>query len=896
MSSRSSWRPRLTTLAEALRAAAIAGDDAAIRGLLAGRPEADRSEALAVAREIVKTETRQGLAAAGRLAPMLLLAYGVLPVSDIAKLGWRSNHLPDRVNEVLRDRSPERLVPIVDFLLDEVTDWAWPVVRPLIRDGIVPRPDRPSYTIAMLAATRRRSVADLIEADPGLLEVEAWRLFEVEGGGEDSLANHEKFFGDRWGDVFRGLAAREPAVRDRLLDLSLAALARDFATYRAGWFSRFHESLEPTDDERAHRAGAYLGLLRSRVGPTVSFATAALVRIERAGRLEPDGLLDRIGPVLAEAAAGPAKAALGLVARAGGGSAERAQRAAIVATEGLASRSPDIQRLAVATIDKLVKGPDEVVARAVAARMPDVAASQRGAATALLDRLGATGGPAGHRSVIESDSAGRAAAPAGFAVPVAAVPGPANRPPATDPSRAIVPLRSVEALIDVAVSVVEAGEPADEIERVLDAVGRLTDERDASFVRLTAAVARRARAILDRTESYPFTGFDARADIAAVILAWATGRVEETASVPSSAEPGAGAFLSARAREVAVAAAAGRRFETVAAPTHRGGWIDPATLVRRLAAGKPASRLDLVAALLRLAPEGREEALGQAARLTAEAGSVARYALGGDEAVGPTAAWWVAAARVRAPGWDDPAVEARHPRLGPDAGLVARIHLRSREPRLSWGRLSLEIEPPLVEIHPRPPGGFHVDLPTVAMLRNPPSLFAWTGRSDAAMLRWMATIRPGDREAWSALGAIAIARNIDWWSAEWANRAFLEPFVDPATPIGLQARLLLGRREGGRRARPRGRHRRTRHRRRPPRHVRAGGGADRLGGHRVRPAEPLGRLARRGGRPVRGSRSRHLGRHWPFAAGARRSPGREARPVAQAPRRAPRRARISAAG
>ena len=181
----------------------------------------------------------------------------------------------------------------------------------------MPRPDRPSYTIAMLAATRYKGAAPLIADDPGLLDAEVWRLFEVEGGGEDSLANHEKFFGDTWGDLFRDLAARDPAMRERLLDVSLAALARDFSTYRAGWFSRFHESLAPTDEERAQRTDAYLGLLRSRVGPTVSLAVAALVRIDRAGRLPPDDLLDRIGPVLGDGPAGTAKAALGLVGRAG---------------------------------------------------------------------------------------------------------------------------------------------------------------------------------------------------------------------------------------------------------------------------------------------------------------------------------------------------------------------------------------------------------------------------------------------------------------------------------------------------------------------------------------------------------------------------------------------------
>jgi len=33
--------------------------------------------------------------------------------------------------------------------------------------------------------------------------------------------------------------------------------------------------------------------------------------------------------------------------------------------------------------------------------------------------------------------------------------------------------------------------------------------------------------------------------------------------------------------------------------------------------------------------------------------------------------------------------------------------------------------------------------------------------------------------------------NIDWWEAQWQNRAYLEPLLDPATPIGPMACLLL---------------------------------------------------------------------------------------------------------
>ncbi|MEA2609916.1 MAG: hypothetical protein QOJ75_2159 [Chloroflexota bacterium] len=773
------------TPAESLRAAADAEDEGAVRALLADLSEADRAELIPIAREVMAAQLKKGIGAAGHLAPTILMAYGTLTLSEIRRLGWRASHLPRDLVDVLRHRSPERLVPIVDFLLDDIGGHgAWRVVRPLIRDGIVARPDRPSYTLAMLMGTNYTSAAQVMAEDPGLLEVEAWRLFEVEGGGDNSLANHEKFSGDPWGKVFRDLAARDPIQRERLLDLSLAALARDFATYRAGWFSRFHESLVPTDEERAMRADAYLSLLRSRVGPTVSMAVAALARIQRAGRLSSTALLDAIGPVLAEGSAGTAKTGLDLVARAGAGDPENGRTAAIVAAQALGNASADVQRAAIGLIERLAGEPDEALARAVDDRLPDVAASQRTAAAALATRLG--GDAAAHVAA--------AAAPKGAVD--GAVPPSTRRPSATEPARAMEPLTSIESLVDVAVSVLEAGEPADDLERVLDAVGRLGADRPAGFQRLTGALARRARTILDQPERRAFTGFDARADIAAVLLAWTTGELVERQATLRAIDPGAGAFLSARARELSNAIANGGSFVSVAAPTHSGGWIDPAVLVRRLRVRPPASTLDLVAALLRLAPAGRAEALGAATGLAGETGAAVRYALGGDERIGPTAAPWVAAARVRAPGDDDASVEKRHPGLGPDAGLAARIRLSVSRPRPSFGGIRLDVQP-------QPVDDVGVDLPTVLMLRDPSS-FAWTGHSEPSMFRWIATIQPGYREVWAAIGTLLIGRNIDWWSAEWANRVFLEPFIDPVTPIGPHARVLIGVALGAREAGERG--------------------------------------------------------------------------------------------
>ena len=130
------------TPAETLRAAVERGDEAAVRALLADLPEAERADLVPAAREIVAAVKRMGLGGIRELPPVLLIAYGLLPVSEIRTLGWRNNYVPDGLQDVLRRRAPERLNPIVGFLLDDLGDGrAWRIVRPLVRDGTVARPD-----------------------------------------------------------------------------------------------------------------------------------------------------------------------------------------------------------------------------------------------------------------------------------------------------------------------------------------------------------------------------------------------------------------------------------------------------------------------------------------------------------------------------------------------------------------------------------------------------------------------------------------------------------------------------------------------------------------------------------------------------------------------------------
>ncbi len=91
----------------------------------------------------------------------------------------------------------------------------------------------------------------------------------------------------------------------------------------------------------------------------------------------------------------------------------------------------------------------------------------------------------------------------------------------------------------------------------------------------------------------------------------------------------------------------------LATPDLPGGWVSPDAFVERLTDNPEPRHHDLIAALLRLHPDGRDDAARAAGNLP----TAARFALDGVEPTrrllrsgreGP-AAWWVAAERSRAP-------------------------------------------------------------------------------------------------------------------------------------------------------------------------------------------------------------------------------------------------------
>ena len=549
---------------------------------------------------------------------------------------------------------------------------AWSYARTLIRAGLCERLRSVRYIDGMVVAAIHQSIGRTLRqtllADPGLLDDEAWEIFAVEPipGRLDILSVSSFGPSDfRWEVALAGLAAEGRIDRVRLLDASLDGLERDFHEARARWFAAMHEALRPTLDERAERGDRTLGLLGSRNPSTVLFALKAVGVLDKADRLDPAALLDAVGPALLARAQGTALLAIGLVAHAAGRRGDLGGRAADVALDALAHEAPAVHRAAIDLVVRHGNRADPALVDRVRDRVDAVAASER---PRLVEWLGAVPSAADPAPVGLDDLIARAegldphwAALAGVPEALAAVAGGGDLAPLRfevedaprlDPARRIEPVADLDGLIDLFAQVLEGTGAAEDVERLLDGVSRLCDQVPADFAARTAPLRSRA------AEWGPYGGYLGR-----LTIAWIDGTPTGSRRVHWPDD----LFGIFERRLIALGDRASERQAAplLAAPTHRGGWIDPLVLVDRVRTwadlGNRVDRLDAAQAFLRLAPDSgpRAAALRAAANLAGPVAEALRHALGGSGAVvGPDARLWVAAARARNPLGDDPLVEA----------------------------------------------------------------------------------------------------------------------------------------------------------------------------------------------------------------------------------------------
>jgi len=484
-----------------------------------------------------------------------LAMLGTATLGELKKTPLWSVH-GDGPLAILTDRRPGWLAEWAEFELER-NFRSWPIIRAMIRSGLIPNLTSDFYILAMIAAPGRHlPPRQFLDQDRDLIDCELWRLFECEGSGELSLAAYDKYVQEQntWLEAFRTMAEDGTIDRTRVLTCSLDALARDFAYFRAGWYARLHEALKPTKAERATHRERYLDLLSSRVPATVSFAMRALVEVDKAGALDPLATIDRLGTALEARDKGTAERALSILKRAaqsvdGYGKA----RIASIAARALKHESADVQTSALSLVGEqsaLVDAYRPVLAPSVRARLETI--------------------------VVE-------------AATIAS-------PPAVTDAHRVVPVDNPDELAELFTSVLENQGPPADIERVIDGVARM---RAAD--RLSASLAKRAQRLVERRDRQ-----QPQQLLAELALAWTRGRrIPEPTSENNLAD-----FLLWRVWCVAEQVALHQERPLLSLPTWPDGRIDAAEFARRVQAQSHAHRqgsadrsslfyLDLIQARLR---------------------------------------------------------------------------------------------------------------------------------------------------------------------------------------------------------------------------------------------------------------------------------------------------------
>ncbi len=685
------------------------------------------------------------------------VVIAVLATASLSELKaiklWRLPERP-RIDEVLRALQPDW---IEEWVLDLIEDNPHRIQRVALiwENGLCPRPTSDAFIMGYYARGFVRS-NDEIDEDV-FFSQDVWRFFEVEGGGEFSLAACDKYVSptSTWAHRLLTYAEAGKLDRGRLLDAALDALDRDFGQFVAGWYSRFHTSLKPTPEEIAVRVPRYLRLLSSAVPPTVSFAIKAVQAAEKAQAIAPAALLDALEPTLQARAKGTVTAGLQLLASGAKRDPSLSIRAAQIATLALVNEDAGLQDKALDLIEKLGGAEDSAVRSAVAEYVPLAAPSVQARMAAL------SGVQRGKTDDV---------------MPI--------RQPAE--ATAIAPVADADEARAVFLSVLENRRDPFAIERAMDGVARFgaalcTDDKALSPLK------KRARQLFNTPNdsvvrlAMAVTGCDL-ADGTPQHTLWQELGKDSSHSMLSSGS--FGRLLMDRNAEILARVMDGHAMPMLSMPSGTSGCIAAGDLVSRLAVyrddGVAPGPVDLQLALVRLAHGNRKAALANLSDQT-EAERAVMYALGADVTPGNDAPLWAAAWAARQPAEADSRIAALFKPNLPDCGIPAQVSLKAwRQDSDSgpyyWPRIAI----PVVNVDGADTAAA---LPAIFYPRD--TNYYFSGRHCGVVFEdvaWASLVRPGWQEPFFRQAILAL--ETDQKLSDHYCLGFLEPFFRPGITVG----------------------------------------------------------------------------------------------------------------
>ena len=713
-------------------------------------------------------------------------------LSEVKSCGWNICPPENLMIETFMQFRPEWLGAWIGFMLND-RPFSFRRLHTLWEKGLCEKPHSEAYFLAMIVAPRHSHWPDSAEsAHPPARErgktlanrlrgrsdlyPDLWRFFEIEGHGEFSLAAYDKYNhpDGKWASALCELSRAGLMDRGRLLDASLEALSRDFAQFRAGWYSRFFETMAPSTEERIERKDRFLQLLGSAIPPTVSFALKSLKKIDKSCPIDSAQLLDTIPPVLQARQKGTVVAGLRLVEAAVKREPDTRAQAVPVILEALIHEAADTQTKVLDLLEKLGIADHAEMLDALKVYIDDIAPSLRSRVTALCG-VQATQAPA--------------------------------RPLAASRLPSILhPIDSFDEFIAEFLRILEDTSDPLRVERLIDGLACHGADMPSDFDKAVGPLARRATQILksasDTTLRYALAHLarsyadrtppqlpDRMLFGSMVSLGWAH----------LGADLGDQNFVTIfikRSIDILRQSQKGLRLPLICSPTNDGGFVAPQAVVERVSAYIEAkaspSPYDLGIALMRLAPDGREAAVNS---LTpdCEFTRALHFALGGPLtlgrlSIGKTKWLWVAAATARLPRTDEPRISSIAGLKAPDVGLNAHYEISIGKrvyDAYAFSEINVGTSPPITKPLPDTylSGLFH--LTTAGKFSG-----SICGHN-ADDIRWASFVWPLNLEPFFSQGVDVFDSEQKLSNSPYA--AFIEPMLLPHVTLGPVGTLLLSR-------------------------------------------------------------------------------------------------------
>ncbi len=536
-----------------------------------------------------------------------LAVVATAKAEQLAKIDWQQ--LPDSKEDLdwLATLKPRALENFGDVLMENRIARFY-LVRDLLTRKLCRKPENDQYIVGLIMAGRgfytkasgNISLHDWLLANPDVLEEDIWRIFEIEGDQENSLAAVDKYSTIKpWSSALVALTKSGHLSKQRLLEASLSALNRGFNQFKSGWFSRFHEELEPSQEEREVLTEGYARLLGSSTPPTVAFAVKALEQIDNKRPLPEDLLLKHLTPALVSSSKSTTAAAIRLIERALKRNNNFATSACLMIVSSLQHDSPDIQAKVMTLLEKWGDQNDSALKTAISSYIETAAPSVRARMQTWTNQT--------------PQKSDRPSLFAKYVMEAASKPGwPLVCMPAVEP------LESIQSILSQAGYCLEHADDVDEIERVLDSIARTPILPSESFKALSAPLKQRATKLLAASRwlaPHFGNGQSLQLLFADFIQNWLAlcQNLKSEGPRTTTLHPGL-RLMAMRMSHIHKRLKNGIFLPLLSTPTHFGGWINPAQFLEREKLWNETKstpdQFDLLLAVLRI-PVGETEVLSK---------------------------------------------------------------------------------------------------------------------------------------------------------------------------------------------------------------------------------------------------------------------------------------------